>query len=210
MVMDFSLQIKNVPLYVFSFNFYITPLLRSQRGYVFTPELSFIFWLVSKDHSLTNNNCFCYKEPFHLTTLKTFISQKIECFICLCFEGKIMVMDFSLHIKNVPLYVCSFNFYITPLLRSQRGYVFTPELSFIFWLVSKDHSLTNNNCFCYKEPFHLTTLLKTFISPNFLLSAVFRQLFHRDFNRVQIFQFHQYVSLYRQIMIKIVVAKKSG
>ena len=41
--------------------------------------------------------------------------KKVECFIYLCIEGKIMVMDFSLHIKNVHLYVCSFNFYINPL-----------------------------------------------------------------------------------------------
>ena len=40
--------------------------------------------------------------------------KKVECFIYLCFKGKIMAMDFSLHIKNVHLYVCSFNFYFTP------------------------------------------------------------------------------------------------
>jgi len=39
------------------------------------------------------------------------------------------------------------------------------------------------------------------------LSSTF---FHKDFNRVQIFQFHQYASLYREIVINRVTAKKSG
>ena len=67
------------------------------------------------DINILRNNCaprWFYLQDYTEMRRST-KHKKVGRFIYLCFEGKIMVMDFSLHTKNIHLYMCFFNFYIS-------------------------------------------------------------------------------------------------